>query len=188
MTPDPQSQSQETQGPQPDTKTAQGSETQDPQPGTKKTGKIRSWLKRLGVALGDFLLGDLKDQIETKLDEKLDKKIDNIIKLQKIEESATIDMNSKVSETVEKVKKDLQEDIVSGLKKEYNDLKKEYEQLEKKVSKTTMTLIIIGGLVSGLGGILFVMSVPIISDIFSVDVLKSDIETLKEDIEDLRDN
>ena len=183
MTSDPQPQSRETQGPQPETKTAQGSETKD--------RKTQSWFKRLGVALGDFLLGDLKDQIEIKLDEKLDKKIDNIIKLQKIEESARKDMNDKVSETVEKVKKYLQEEIVRELKKNYEELNKKYEEFKNKYEtlegKFLKVNIAIGILIL-LPTILLTTGNSIISDILSLDVLKSDIETLKEDLEDLRDN
>lgn len=162
MTSDSQSQNQQ----------AQGSQSQ-----TRKTEKPRSPLKRLGEALGNFLL---KHQIEKDLNEKLN----DIIELQGIKDLAEKEMKSKVDKTVEKVKKDLQEEIVHDLKKEYEELKGKYEKLKDSTSRLNITLVILGGFAV----ILLTIGNPVISRIFSLDVLELDIKTLKEDVEDLREN
>lgn len=152
MTSDSQSQNQQ----------AQGSQSQ-----TRKIEKPRSPLKRLGEALGNFLL---KHQIE----KDLDKKLNDIIESQKIEGSAKKEMKDKVDEIVEKLKKNLQEGVV-------RDLKNDYQKLRDKVQ---LFLISFGGLIA----ILVFMGGPVISNILSLDVLEADIKTLKEDVEDLRED
>ena len=166
MTSDSQSQNQQ----------AQGSQSQ-----TRKTEKPRSPLKRLGEALGNFLL---KHQIEKDLNEKLNEKLNDIIELQRIKDLAEKEMKSKVDKTVEKVKKNLQEEIVHDLKKEYEELKGKYEKLKDSTSRLNITLVILGGFAV----ILLTIGNPVISRIFSLDVLELDIKTLKEDVEDLREN
>ncbi len=152
MTSDPQSQSQETQGPQPETKAAQGQ---------------RSWWQRLGEALRDpFLICYTKE----KLDKQISQKVDSISKKQNIEGK----MSAKIEGKAEEIKNKLEGKVIK-------ELEKRYTELTNRVRATILTIIF----TITLGTILFT---PTISNILSLDVLKSDIETLKEDIEDLRDN
>lgn len=151
MTSDSQSQNQQ----------AQGSQSQ-----TRKTEKPRSPLKRLGEALGNFLL---KHQIE----KDLNKKLDDVIEPQKIKESAEKIMSNKVSEIVSEIEKDLREKVVRRLENDYRKLR---NQILLSLAFTS-TLILVLGLISG----------PVITNILSLDVLEADIKTLKEDVEDLED-
>ena len=146
---------------QPQNQQAQGSQSQ-----TRKTEKPRSPLKRLGEALGNFLL---KHQIE----KDLNKKLDCIIKSQKIKESAEEIMSNKVSEIVSEIKKDLREKVVRRLENDYRKLR---NQILLSLAFTS-TLILVLGLISG----------PVITNILSLDVLEADIKTLEEDVKDLED-
>lgn len=151
MTSDSQSQNQQ----------AQGSQSQ-----TRKTEKPRSPLKRLGEALGNFLL---KHQIE----KDLDKKLNDIIESQKIKESAEEIMSNKLSEIVSEIEKDLREKVVRRLENDYRKLR---NRILLSLAFTS-TLILVLGLIGD----------PVITNILSLDVLEADIETLKEDVEDLED-
>ena len=144
----------------------QSQQTQDSQSETKKTEGL---LSRLGWII-------MRPLIKRQTKEEIKQQIETIINPEKIKEDATELMNSEISEKVKEVRENLEKTIAP-------ELRKNYEKLKNDTQRLGMILTFIGLLFAALA---FVGN-PILNDILSIDVLKSNIETLKEDIDNIED-
>ena len=148
----------------------QSQQTHGSQPETQKPKKqSRFDLSPIKKCLRNAVLGT---QTKEELKEQVKEKIQALI----ISENIKSRLNQKLEKEFIKIQKDLQKRVV-------DDLEKKYKRLRGKIYLFFGIALTFSSIV----GVLTFFGSPLIGDILTLDVLKSDIETLKEDVEDIED-